>query len=327
MKAINVQTEHSGRPLVWGEAEDPLLSPNDVLVENHATSVNRADLSQREGHYPPPPGASKILGLDMAGRIVQVGERVSGWGIGDRVCALISGGGYAELVSAPQQMLMPIPTEWSYEQGAAVPEVFLTAYVNIFMEANFKAGETVLIHGGSSGVGTAAIQLVREAGGRILVTAGTQEKIERCRDLGADLAINYKEEDFVKRVQDHTGGEGVDLIIDMVGADYLGRNLSLLKLKGRLVFIATLGGSRAQVDLRRLMGRRLRMIGSVLRSRSLEEKEEIKRRFMDQFWPLLDNGTVQPVIDSVYPIQQANEAHERIAAYQNIGKIVLKIRS
>jgi putative PIG3 family NAD(P)H quinone oxidoreductase len=267
------------------------------------------------------------LGLDTAGRIAQIGEQVSEWAVGDRVCALVPGGGYAELVAVPQQMLMPIPTDWSYEQGAAVPEVFLTAYVNIFMEANFKVGETVLIHGGSSGVGTAGIQLVREAGGCVLVTAGTQEKIEQCIGLGADLAINYRDEDFVRRTQDHTGGEGVDLIIDMVGADYVERNLSLLKLKGRLVFIATLSGSQAQVDLRRLMGRRLRMIGSMLRSRPVDEKVELKQRFMDQFWPLLENGTVQPVIDSVYPIQQANEAHERIAAYQNIGKIVLKIKS
>jgi tumor protein p53-inducible protein 3 len=326
MKAIHVDTESTGRPLVWAEAEDPLPGPDDVLVENHATSVNRADLSQRAGNYPPPPGASPILGLDMAGDIIQVGENVSGWEVGDRVCALIPGGGYAERVAVPHQMLMPILEGWSYEQGAAIPEVFLTAFVNIFMEADFKEGETVLFHGGGSGVGTAAIQLVREAGGRMIVTAGKPDKIEKCTALGAHLVINYKEEDFFQRVQDFTDGAGVDVIVDMVGADYLERNLHLLKLKGRLVYIATLSGSRAEVDLRQLMGRRLRMIGSVLRARSLEEKVDITRRFMARFWPLLENGDIGPVIDTVFPIQEANEAHQYLSDYENTGKVVLKIR-
>jgi tumor protein p53-inducible protein 3 len=326
MKAIHVDTEREGRPLVWGEAEDPIPGPNDVLVDNHATSVNRADLAQRAGNYPPPPGASNILGLDMAGRIIKVGESVSGWEVGDRVCALIPGGGYAERVAVPYQMLMPIPEDLSYEQGAAIPEVFLTAFVNIFMEADFKEGETVLLHGGGSGVGTAAIQLVRKAGGRIIVTAGKQEKINKCQELGAHFVINYTEEDFVQRVRDYTDGAGVDVIIDMVGADYLERNLSLLKPRGRLVFIATQSGSRAEVDLRLLMGRRLRMIGSVLRGRALEEKVEITRHFMTRFWPLLESGAIQPIIDSVFPIEQANEAHQYIAEYKNIGKIILKIR-
>jgi len=326
MKAIHIQTEIEGRPLVWAEAEDPIPGPDDVLVENHATSVNRADLAQRAGHYPPPPGASHILGLDMAGRILEMGQNVSGWEVGDRACALIPGGGYAERVVVPSQMLMPIPDGWSYEQGAATPEVFLTAFVNIFMEADFKEGETVLLHGGGSGVGTAAIQLVRQAGGRMIVTAGKPEKIDKCLELGADLAINYREEDFAARVQDYTDGAGVDVIIDMVGADYLERNLSLLKLKGRLVYIATLSGSRAEVDLRTLMGRRLRMIGSVLRSRDPEEKVKITQRFMARFWPLLNEGTLQPVIDRIFPIEEANEAHQYLAEYRNVGKVVLKIR-
>lgn len=326
MKAIHVETESEGRPLVWAEADDPIPGPDDVLVENHATSVNRADLSQRAGHYPPPPGASHILGLDMAGRIIELGENVSGWEVGDRVCALIPGGGYAQRVTVPYRMLMPIPEGLSYEQAAAIPEVFLTAFVNIFMEADFKEGETVLLHGGGSGVGTAAIQLVRQAGGRMIVTAGKPEKIDKCLELGAHLAINYRQEDFVRRVQDDTGGAGVDVIIDMVGADYLERNLILLKLKGRLVYIATLSGSQAQIDLRALMGRRLRLIGSVLRSRTLEEKVEITRRFLARFWPLLEGGTLQPVIDTVFPIEEANAAHQYLAEYKNVGKVVLKIR-
>jgi putative PIG3 family NAD(P)H quinone oxidoreductase len=326
MKAIHVDTESTGRPLVWAEAEDPIPGPDDVLVENYATSVNRADLSQRAGNYPPPPGASHILGLDMAGGIIQVGENVSGWAVGDRVCALIPGGGYAERVAVPHQMLMPILEDWTYEQAAAIPEVFLTAFVNIFMEADFKEGETVLFHGGGSGVGTAAIQLVREAGGRVIVTAGKPDKIDKCTELGAHLVINYAEEDFFQSVQDYTDGAGVDVIIDMVGADYLERNLHLLKLKGRLVYISTLSGSRAEVDLGRLMGRRLRMIGSVLRARSLEEKVDITRRFMARFWPLLENGSIGPVIDTVFPIEEANEAHQYLSDYKNTGKVVLKIR-
>jgi tumor protein p53-inducible protein 3 len=326
MKAIHVQTDKEDRPLVWRETEDPVPSADEVLVDIHAASLNRADLMQRAGGYPPPPGAPEILGLDMAGQIASVGAEVTGWEVGDRVCALLAGGGYAERVTVSQQMLMPIPGTWSYEQAAGMPEVFLTAFVNLFMEAGLQPGETVLMHGGASGVGTAAIQLVREAGGRMIVTASSEAKITRCRELGADLAINYKKEDFVQRVQAFTGGEGVDVIIDMVGAAYLERNLSLLKLKGRLVFISTLSGATTEMNLGALMGRRLRLIGSVLRSRSLEEKVEIKRRFVDRFWSQLENGSIEPIIDSVYPIEQAGAAHQYMAENRNIGKIILKVR-
>jgi putative PIG3 family NAD(P)H quinone oxidoreductase len=326
MKAIHVQTDKGDRPLVWRETEDPVPSADEVLVDIHAASLNRADLMQRAGGYPPPPGAPEILGLDMAGQIASVGAEVTGWEVGDRVCALLAGGGYAERVTVSQQMLMPIPGTWSYEQAAGMPEVFLTAFVNLFMEAGLQPGETVLMHGGASGVGTAAIQLVREAGGRMIVTASSEAKITRCRELGADLAINYKKEDFVQRVQAFTGGEGVDVIIDMVGAAYLERNLSLLKLKGRLVFISTLSGATTEMNLGALMGRRLRLIGSVLRSRSLEEKVEIKRRFVDRFWSQLENGSIEPIIDSVYPIEQAGAAHQYMAENRNIGKIILKVR-
>jgi putative PIG3 family NAD(P)H quinone oxidoreductase len=326
MKAIHVLTKEKGQPMVWRDTDDPVCGPNDVMVEVYAASVNRADLQQRAGMYPPPPGAPNVLGLDMAGQIVGSGDNVTGWRAGDRVCALLSGGGYAEQVAVPYQMLMPIPRAWSYEQAAALPEVFLTAFLNIFGQAGFQAGDMVLMHGGASGVGTAAIQLVKKAGGRIIVTAGTVAKVMRCLELGADLAINYREDDFVQRVREYTAGRGVDIILDIVGAEYLDRNLSLLKTEGRLVFIATLGGSRAEINIGSLMGRRLRLIGSTLRSRSLEEKVAIKERFRAQFWPTLEDGSVQPVIDSVYPIEQANEAHQRMADNQNIGKIVLKVR-
>jgi putative PIG3 family NAD(P)H quinone oxidoreductase len=326
MKAIVVQAEEHGRPLVWQETDDPIYGPGEVLVKVHAAALNRADLAQREGNYPPPPGASDILGLDLAGRIVEVGQNVPGWRVGDRVCALVSGGGYAELAAVPHEMLMPVPDGWSYEQAAAVPEVFMTAFVNIFMEADFKAGEVVLMHGGASGVGTAAIQLVREAGGQMIVTASTEEKVARCRALGADLAIQYTEEDFIDRVNAYTGGEGVDIILDIVGADYFDRNLSLLRLQGRMVQIATLSGGQVQLHLGALMGRRLRLIGSVLRSRSLAEKAGIKARFMNRFWPSLEDDTIQPVIDKVFAIQQAEAAHRYMADNKNIGKIILKVR-
>ncbi|NJN97312.1 MAG: NAD(P)H-quinone oxidoreductase [Anaerolineales bacterium] len=326
MKAIAIQTDLEDRPLVWQDSPAPTYGDDEVLVDVYATALNRADLAQRAGNYPPPPGASPILGLEAAGRIAALGANVTGWQVGDRVCALITGGGYAEQVNIPAAMLMPIPDSWSFEQATAVPEVFYTAFVNIFMEAQLQKGETVLIHGGASGVGTAAIQLVRAAGGRAIVTAGSEEKIAYCAGLGAELAINYKKEDFAERVRVHTNSQGVDLILDNVGAAYLEQNVRLLKLKGRLVFIGTMSGSRAELNIGALMGRRLRLIGSVLRPRSLVEKVEIKENFMAQFWPLLLNGTIQPIIDSVYPIEQANEAHQRMAADKNIGKIILKVR-
>ncbi len=261
----------------------------------------------------------------MAGRVAAVGADAGDWQIGDRVCALLSGGGYAEQVAVPHQLLMPIPDGWSFEQAAAVPEVFYTAFVNLFIEADLQAGESVLIHGGASGVGTAAIQLVREAGCRIYTTAGTDQKVARCTELGADLAVNYKKEDFAPRILEHSEGQGIDVILDMVGAAYLERNLELLKLRGRLVFIAMLSGAQTKINLAALMGRRLRLIGSVLRSRSLAEKTEIKEKFMARFWPLLEDGTIQPIIDSVYPIEEANAAQQRMSENKNIGKIILKV--
>ncbi|RME97377.1 MAG: NAD(P)H-quinone oxidoreductase [Chloroflexi bacterium] len=325
MKAIVVQTEQEGHPLAWQDVPEPGYGPDEVLVKIHATALNRADLFQRAGNYPPPPGASEILGLEMAGEIAALGAEVTGWQVGDRVAALLPGGGYAELVNVPAGMLIPLPAAWTFEQGAALPEVFLTAYVNLFMEAALQPGESVLVHGGASGVGTAAIQLARQAGCRVFVTAGTEQKLSVCQSLGAELAINYKTTDFAEQIRAHTQGGGVDVILDMVGAGYLERNISLLNTRGRLVFIATLSGAKAQIDIRQLMGRRLRLIGSVLRARSLAEKVEIKDRFMAQFWKQFLDGTIRPVIDSVYPIRQANQAQEKMAQNQNIGKIVLRV--
>lgn len=326
MKAIRVEEDRPGRPLVWAEAEEPAFGPEEVLVEVHAASLNRADLLQRAGNYPPPPGASTVLGLDMAGRIAAVGERASGWQVGDRVCALLPGGGYAERAAVPAAMLMPIPSCWSYAEAAAFPEVFLTAYANLFLEAGLERGETVLMHGGAGGVGTAAIQLAREAGARIIVTAGTDEKVARCAELGANLAIQYKREDFVQRTLEFTRGLGVDVILDIIGAANLAQHLALLRPRGRMVLIAALTGSVAQVDLGMLMGRRLRLIGSVLRSRSLAEKTEIVARFVVRFWPRVEDGTLRPVVDSVFPIELADAAHQRLADNLHTGKIVLQVR-
>lgn len=325
MKAIHVDSTQEGRPLVWQETADPVCGADEALVAIQATALNRADLMQRAGTYPPPPGASEIIGLEMAGVIEAVGADVHGWQVGDRVCALLPGGGYAEKVAVPQAMLMPIPAGWDFITAAGLPEVYLTAFVNLYMEAALQPGETVLVHGGASGVGTAAIQLLKATGNPVIVTAGSADKCAACTALGADLAINYRDEEFVDRVRAFTDGQGVDVIMDMVGADYLAKNLGLLKLKGRLVFISTLSGTKTEIDLRHLMGKRLRLIGSVLRSRTLAEKVAIKETFMARFWPLVEAGTIKPVIDSVYPIAQVNEAQQQMAANRNIGKIILQI--
>ncbi len=326
MKAIIIQTDQPNNPLIWQETEASTPTADEVLVDIYASALNRADLSQRAGNYPPPPGVPNIMGLEMAGKITAVGVNVRDWQVGDRVCALLPSGGYAEQTTVPQQMLMPIPDDWTYLQAAAVPEVFYTAYVNLFIEAGLHAAETVLIHGGASGVGTAAIQMTRETGCRTIVTAGAADKIARCQDLGADLAINYKTDDFVEQVQAYTDGEGVDVILDVAGASYLERNLTLLKRRGRLVFIATLGGSKAEVNIGLLMVKRLRLIGSVLRSRSLAEKVKIKVSFMERFWPLLLDGRIEPIIDTVYPVAEAEAAQQYMAENKNIGKIMLEVR-
>jgi tumor protein p53-inducible protein 3 len=326
MHAIYVDASHPDRPLVWQTTPDPVPGADEVIVDIHATALNRADLLQRAGNYPPPPGAPDIIGLEMAGVISAVGANVRDWQVGDRVCALLGGGGYAEKVAVPAALLMPIPANWTFTQAGAMPEVYLTAFVNLYMEANLQPGETVLVHGGASGVGTAAIQLLKASGNQVIVTASSAEKCAACAALGADLVINYQDEDFVARTQEFTDGRGVDVILDMVGANYFERNLSLLALKGRMVFIATLSGTQTTLNIGALMGHRLRLIGSVLRSRSLAEKIEIKERFVDRFWSHLEAGTIQPVIDRVYPISKVNDAHARMASNQNIGKIGLQVR-
>lgn len=311
--------------LVWREVADVGYGADEVLVAVKATAVNRADLMQARGSYPPPPGASEILGLEMAGVIEAVGADVTGWRAGDRVCALLPGGGYAEKTAVPQGMLLRLPDEWTFAQGTAVPEVWLTAFVNLFQEGNLQPGETVLLHAGASGVGTAAIQLAKNIGARVFVTAGQAHKLARCRELGADLAINYKEQDFLQEVLAATNGEGVDLILDPVGGAYLERNVKALRPFGRLVNIGLLGGGPGQMNVALLLRKRLRLVGSTLRSRPLPQKIAITRQFESQFWPHLLSGELQPIIDTEFPIQEAQAAHAYVAQDRNVGKVILTV--
>ncbi len=326
MKAIVVDEQNGEPVLVWQEAADVEFGRDEVLVAVKATAVNRADLLQARGNYPPPPGASQILGLEMAGVIQEVGEDVAGWQAGDRVCALLSGGGYAEQAAVPADMLIPLPDEWTFAQGTAVPEVWLTAFVNLFLEGDLQPGETVLIHAGGSGVGTAAIQLAKIIGARVFVTAGAPGKLHRCRDLGAALAVNYKEEDFVTAVHEATKGGGVDLILDPVGGSYLERNINVLNRFGRLLNIGLMGGPQGTLNMRLLLSKRLKIVGSTLRSRPLAEKIEITQQFRQRFWSALVSGELQPIIDTTFPIAEAQQAHEYVAADKNIGKVILLVQ-
>lgn len=330
MKAILVESQDPERSLTWRDVPDPEPGPGQVVVDIHATAVNRADLLQRAGHYPPPPGEPDYLGLEMAGIVV---ESVGGsqWQPGDRVCALLGGGGYAERVAVDGRLLMPVPGGWPLTRAAAVPEVFVTAWVNLFREAGLQRGETVLIHGGASGVGTAAIQMAREAGCRVLATAGTEEKRQRCRDLGAELAVDYRDTDFGAEILRHLQRpgdaiHGVDVVLDIAGASHLARNLEALAPLGRLVLLAVLGGTHTAIDLGTVLRKRLRIIGSTLRSRPVAEKGDIIAGFRAQFWQALVDGRLEPIVDRVLPITAAGEAHAVLERNENIGKVVLQVR-
>lgn len=325
MKAIVVHPGDPDPELRWEEAPDPEPGAGEVLVDVGATAVNRADLLQARGQYPPPPGASEILGLEMAGTVAAPGPGVSGWKTGDRVCALLSGGGYAEKAAVPAELLVPLPEDWSFEHGAAIMEVWLTAYSNLFLEGNLRAGETVLIHAGASGVGTAAIQLARAAGARIVATAGSGEKLARCRDFGADRTVNYRTEDFVDAVREDTGGNGVDLILDVVGAEYLARNLTCLAEYGRMVVIGLLGGANAEINLGLVLGKSLTLMGTRLRARPLAERAAIANGFVERFWPLLRSGELVPVVDTVFPVSEAGKAHAYVKSNANVGKVILRV--
>ncbi len=325
MKAIVVHQTAGVPTLAWEDVPDAAYNAEEVLVDVRATAVNRADLAQARGNYPPPAGASEILGLEMAGVIAAVGSAVQSWQTGDRVCALLPGGGYAEQAVVHADMLLPVPAEWSFEQAAAIPEAWLTAYVNLFLEGGLQPGESVLIHAGGSGVGTAAVQLAREAGATAYVTAGSTEKIARCLELGATLGFNYKQEDFLAGVQLATARAGVHVILDSVGADFLDRNLRALQPSGRLVNIGLLSGGKAPIDLGLILGKSLRIVGSRLRPRPLQEKIAITRGFRERFWPAMVAGRLRPIIDVVFPIENAQQAHDYVRANRNFGKVVLRV--
>jgi putative PIG3 family NAD(P)H quinone oxidoreductase len=312
--------------LELGEGPAPEAGPDDLLIDVTATAVNRADLLQRRGLYPPPPGASPILGLECSGVVARAGARVRGFAPGDRVMALLPGGGYAEQVAVHAGSALRVPDGMSLLEAACVPEVFLTCHLTLFEIAGVSAGQTVLVQGGGSGIGTAAIQMLRLAGARVFTTAGSDEKCERCRALGADLALNYRSADFAEAVRDATGGAGVDVVLDSIGAAYLDRHVRVLARGGRLVLIGLMGGARAELDLGALLSRHLTLAGSTLRSRSSDEKARIVRSFLERFGVDLGSGKLRPIVDSELPLARAQEAHDRVEASLHFGKVALRVR-
>ncbi|MBO1005340.1 NAD(P)H-quinone oxidoreductase [Pseudogracilibacillus auburnensis] len=323
MKAILIDDNEK---LYIGKTDKPIFKENELLVKVKATALNRADLLQKRGLYPPPEGASTILGLEMSGVVEEVGENVEGWNKGDRVCALLPGGGYAEYVSIPAEMAIPIPDGLSFEEAAAIPEVFLTAYLNMFWLGKLEKDETVLIHAGASGVGTAAIQLARVVGAKIIVTAGTEEKRELCLSLGADVAIDYKDGPFAPKVKETTHGKGVNLILDFIGASYWEQNISSLATYGKLILIGTMGGSNVEnVNLGKILFKKLQVIGTALRSQPIEKKIALTKDFRDFALSKFENSEVKPVIDSVWDWKDADEAHAHMEQNKNAGKIVLRV--
>jgi putative PIG3 family NAD(P)H quinone oxidoreductase len=323
-----VMAAEPGGPEVLELTDLPDLSPapGELLVAVHAAGVNRADVLQRRGLYPPPAGASEVLGLEVSGVVADVGEGVSGWSPGDPVCAVLAGGGYAEQALVPASTALPPPTGLDLVSAAAVPEVFTTAWENLVNRGRLAPGEAVLIHGGGSGVGTAAIQLAKRLGCRVLVTAGSLAKLEECAALGADGGINHRSEDFVERTRALTDGRGVDVVLDIIGADYLAGNIRVLSPGGRLVVIGLMGGAKAELDLGTVMSRRLTVTGSTLRSRSVAEKAVLADGLRKDVWPGFADGTLRPVIDRVLPLAEAAEAHRVMEASEHTGKILLRVR-
>jgi len=325
MKAILIDQPGDETVMRLGEAPRPALGPGELRIRVAATAVNRADLLQRQGLYPPPPGASPILGLECAGEVAELGRGVSGWSPGDRVMALLPGGGYAEEVVVDAGSAMGVPPALSLEEAAALPEVFLTVFLNVFQLGALPEGGAALVHGGGSGIGTAAIQLVRAAGGTAVVTAGSEEKCARCRALGAQAAVNYRTGDFVAAAQEATGGRGVDVVLDSIGAPYLERNLKALAVGGRLVIIGLMGGAKAELPMGALLARRLQVIGSTLRARPVAEKAAIVAAFQARFGGRVEQGELRPVVDRVLPLAQAGDAHRAMKASEHFGKIVLRV--
>lgn len=325
---ICVEISSPGGPEVLRTVErpDPTPRAGEVLIDVAAAGVNRPDVMQRRGSYPPPPGASDLPGLEVAGTIAAVGEGVRGWSVGDRVCALVAGGGYATLCVAPAPQCLPIPASLDFAAAAAVPETFFTVWTNAFDRGRLKSGESALFHGGTSGIGTTAIQLAVARGARVFATAGSDEKCRACEALGAERAINYRKEDFVAAIKEATAGRGVDLVLDIIGGEYFPRNLAVLAVDGRLVQIGVQGGGAATIELIQVLRRRLTITGSTLRPRSVEEKGEIAAALRKEVWPLLESGRVKPIIYRTFPLAEAAAAHRLLESSEHIGKIVLVTR-
>jgi putative PIG3 family NAD(P)H quinone oxidoreductase len=326
MRAVTM-TGHGGPEVLgWGEAPDPVCGAGEVVVDVVAAAVNRADIMQREGIYPPPPGASEILGLECSGVISEVGPEVTGWAVGDEVCALLAGGGYAERVAVPAGQLLPPPAGMDLATAAALPEVVCTVWSNVFMLAGLRAGQVFLIHGGSSGIGTMAIQLAARAGARVATTAGSTAKLEVCRELGAEILVNYREQDFVEEVRRATGGHGADVVLDNMGGAYLGRNVDVLATGGQLVTIGMQGGTRGELDFGVLMRKRGAVHATTLRGRPTTgqgSKAEVVAAVREEVWPDVDKGVIRPVVDRRLPMDQAAEAHALLEASGHVGKVLL----
>jgi len=323
MKAITIPMPGDADALVLDEVPRPDISGDEVLVHVAAAGVNRADLMQRQGFYPPPPGASPYPGMEVSGTISVVGRDVTGWVVGDEVCALIAGGGYAEEVAVPATQLLPVPSGVSLVEAAALPEVVCTVWSNVFMTANLQPDQTILIHGGASGIGTMAIQLARAIGARVAVTAGSAYKLEACRALGAEILINYREQDFVEALATATQGHGADVILDNMGAKYLARNVSALAVNGRLVIIGLQGGVKAELDINALLRKCAAVIATSLRGRPVAEKTAIVAAVREHVWPLIESGAVKPVVHRTFPLARASDAHRELEASTHIGKILL----
>jgi putative PIG3 family NAD(P)H quinone oxidoreductase len=325
VKAITLPEPGGPDALVLDEVPEPLPRPGEVVVEVVAAGVNRADVMQRQGFYDPPPGSSAYPGLEVSGRIVQLGEGVEGWSVGDEVCALLTGGGYAEKVAVPAGQLLPVPAGVDLEVAAALPEVTCTVWSNVFMTANIQPGEVLLVHGGGSGIGTMAVQLGREVGARVAVTAGSPEKLEVCRELGASILVNYRTEDFEEVVRGATDGHGADVILDNIGAKYLARNVGVLAVNGRLIVIGLQGGRSGEINLGAMLAKRCALVATTLRARPAAEKAAIVAAVREHVWPLVEDGRVRPIVHATYPLADAPEAHREMEASSHIGKLLLKV--
>jgi putative PIG3 family NAD(P)H quinone oxidoreductase len=323
MRAVTVPDPGGPEALVLGDHPDPQAGPGEVVLDVAATAVNRADLLQRQGFYPPPPGASDVLGLECSGTVAEVGDGVDDWQVGDSACALLAGGGYATKVLVPAGQLMPVPDGMDLVTAAAVPEVACTVWSNVFMVAGLRPDETLLVHGGAGGIGTFAIQLASALGARVITTAGSTEKLALCTDLGADVTINYRDQDFVEVVTESTDGRGADVILDNMGASYLPRNVQALATEGRLVVIGMQGGTRGELDLGLLMRKRGAVVAATLRARPNEEKAAICRSVVEHVWPLLADGSIRPIVHATLPLAEVDDAHAAMEAGDHTGKILL----